>query len=311
MGGRPPPGRDCRRLPSGVKRLPGAARRLPVAACALLVAAAASAACGDSSRMVDAERAALEAEEQALEAYLAVDPSASMLPAGDAMVVVRAELLRKLLRSALPLEAVVAGRYRLRLDSAEVQLSPGLARVHLTGRASPAGTPRLFAEVGLLGAFEIVRAGGGAGSDLGNGGRADSGLGGRAGSDLGDGRRAGSDLAARVRILGLQTREVGLGPLSPPAERLLDQLARVRTREYNEILDRVEIPVRLAEVLSIPALEVEEATIPAAELPVRFELDAVRVLEEGIFVALRVEREWRDVARWSTGGPGDGPGGSP
>jgi hypothetical protein len=234
--------------------------------------------CGDP-QPVDVRSALLEAERSALESYLAGDASRSIVPEGDVLIVVRADLVRQLIHSVLPLDTRV-GSYRLRVDSAEVDFRPGAAVVRLNARASPAAASSVFADVVLLGTFEI--------------------------EPFPEDRR---ELHGRVRIFGVETRDVRVSVLSPPAERVVDALARMRQRAFSDVVGRVEIPVRLEEVLSIPALDEEEATIPAAELAVGFELAGIRVLDEGIVVSLRVERQWTDVARWTAGGLEEGGGG--
>lgn len=243
----------------------GLAALTAVAAGGLLL----SACVGGSIR--DGREAALEAELRALEDYLrpeAAPPSAFQ----DVLLVVREPLVEGLIRSVLPLEATVEGLL-LRVDSAEVDFRPGLAVVRLDTRVSPARASGVSAQVNLLGSFEIRPF-----------------------------PEEGQRLTARVRLFGLDTRDVRLGALSPPAERLVNELARSRAEELNALLDSIEIPVRLVEVIELPAVEEDQVTIPAARLSVRFELASVRVLEEGILISLRVDRAWTDVARWSAGG---------
>lgn len=273
------PPRPHHRVRAGAARCSAAslARSFPAAFVAVLVAGCG----GDTPRLV-ARHAALVAERDALREYLATDagvsPTAaseeagpsSFVPFADALVVIRRSLVHELVDAALPIEGTLSGRYRLRVDSARVTLRPGLALVELTGRASLATDPGVFADVTLLGAFEVGR-----------------------GAGRGDGaepREGDRGLGGRIRLFGIETRDVRLRALSPPAERLVDGLARVRLAELDELLGEIQIPVRLDELVELPSVEVDEVTIPAATLPLGVRLDAVRVLEEGIFVSLAVER---------------------
>lgn len=211
---------------------------------------------------VPVERRVLEAERDALRAYLAdPEPAGGVVPFDDILVTIRAPLIGDLIAAALPIEGTVEGRFVIRVDSARVTLRTGLALVELSGRARLADDEDVFADIWLMGALEV----------------------GTAPYDA-------SSLGAEVSILGIRTREVGLGRLSPPAERLVDELARVRLSELDRLLDRVPIPVRLDELVALPAVDVEEVTIPAASLDVGFRLSGVRVLEEGVFASLSVER---------------------
>lgn len=251
------------------------------AATAFLLATVVSSLIGCSRGSIrDGHRLALEAELRALEAYASVGPGRSLADFDETLVVIREELVQELIAAVLPLEATV-GDLRLRVDSAAVEFRPGLAVLRLATRVSPARAASLSADVRLLGALEI-----------------------------GPFPEDGEALTARVRMFGLDTRDVRLGALTPPAERLVDELARLRADELNDLLDTIQIPVRLVEVVKVPTLELDEVTIPGAELPVRFELASVRVLEAGIFVSFRIDREQWSVPIWPGGGhssEGDGP----
>lgn len=210
---------------------------------------------------VPVERRVLEAERHALRAYLAdPEPEGGVVPFHDILVMIRGTLIDDLIEAALPIERTVEDRFVIRVDSARVTLRTGLALVELSGRARLAEDWGVFADIWLMGALEI-----------------------RTAPD------DGSSLVADVSILGIRTREVGMGGLAPPAERLVDELARVRLSELDRLLDRVPIPVRLDELLELPAVREEEVTIPAVSLDVGFRLAGVRVLEEGVFASLSVE----------------------
>lgn len=234
------------------------------------------AACEAGSPRLEARHAALRAERDALREYLAAArlagapgasgglpgaASTSVVPFADVLLLIRPGLITDLVDAALPIERTLGERYRVRADSARVTLRPGLALVELAGRASLVTDPGVFAEITLIGAFEVGAA-----------------------------PEGGADLGARVRLLGVETRDVRLGALSPPAERLVDGLARVRLAELNDLLGEIEIPVRLEETVGLPRVEVDEVTIPPATLSLGVSLDAVRVLEEGVFVSLAVDR---------------------
>lgn len=243
------------------------------AATAFLLAAAAPSLVGCSRGSIwDGHRLALEAELSALQAYVSVGPGRSLADFDDILVVIREELVHRLIDAVLPVEATVRD-LRLRVDSARVEFRPGVAIVRLATRVSPVRASGLSADVSLLGALEIQPF-----------------------------REEAEALAARVRMFGLDTRDVRLGALAPPAERLVDELARLRATELNDLLGTIQIPVRLVEVVQVPALELDEVTIPEARLPVRFELASVRVLEGGLFASFRIDREWSNVASWSAGG---------
>lgn len=211
---------------------------------------------------VPVEQRVLEAERDALRSYLAApEPGGGVIPFADVLLTVRASLIGDLIAGTLPIERTVADRFIIRVDSARVTLRTGLALVELSGRARLVDDEDVFADIWLMGALEL-------------------------GTAPGDGPSLGAD----VSILGIRTRDVGMRGLSPPAERLVDELARVRLSELDRLLQRVPIPVSLDELVELPAVDEEEVTIPAASLAVSFRLAGVRVLEEGIFASLAVER---------------------
>lgn len=226
-------------------------------------------ACDGRGRTAPAERA-LEARRDALRTYLAAmapdsGEARALVPFDDVLVVVRRPMLETLIAATLPFESVLDRRYHLRVDSAAVTLRTGIALVELDGRAALVDQPSVFADVTLLGALEISTA-----PDAG-----------------GDGAPS---LSGRIEIYGLDTRELRVATLTPPAERLLDGIARLRVNELNRVLEDIPIPIRLQERIDLPAVEEDEVTIPAGTLDAIFRLVAVRVMEEGIFVSLGVDR---------------------
>jgi hypothetical protein len=188
-----------------------------------------------------------------------------LVPFDDVLLVVRRPMLETLIAATLPFESVLDRRYHVRVDSAAVTLRTGVALVELGGRASLVDQPSVFADVTLLGALEISTAPGPSVDDV-------------------------PSLSGRVEIFGLDTRELRVATLTPPAERLLDGIARLRVNELNRVLSDIPIPIGLQERIDLPAVEEDEVTIPEGVLDAIFRLTAVRVMEEGIFVSLGVDR---------------------
>jgi hypothetical protein len=190
------------------------------------------------------ERDLLLRQRAALERELAMPPEALQ---SDVVVVVPAALIDRLLEVALPVEALIAERYLVTATAGRVDFTGGLALVRLDARVTWADRADVAADVAIHGILQIL--------DI-----TDSGT-----------------LASRVEILGFETQEVRLGTLSPPAGRLLDELARRPAGELNELLARLEIPVRLAPAITLPRVEEPELTIEAAEIPLRAQLREARV----------------------------------
>lgn len=165
----------------------------------------------------------------------------------DVVVVIPASLVDGLIDVALPLEAVVGRRFRVTVDSGRVDFTGGLALVRLSALIEAVDRDNVSARVVILGTLQVL-----------------------------DIQESGT-LATRVEILGWQTQDVRVGSLSPPAGRLLDEFAARPASELNELLSRIEIPVRLAPSLPLPGVEEDEVTIDAVDIPLSARLQEVRV----------------------------------
>ena len=194
-----------------------------------------------------AERA-LEARLSGLRGYSAASatPMAEreLVPFPDAVILIRESLIQRIAQSTLPVEAVIKRRYRVRIERAEVTLEPGVVLLGLVGRASLVADTAIYADIDLLGVLEIGPSGG----DVSSGG---------------DGADA-HPLAGRIRVLGVDTRRVGVAGLSPPARRLVDGLARVRQRDLTWPFQDLPIPVRLDERIEIRKSKRRRCRFPEA-----------------------------------------------
>ena len=178
---------------------------------------------------------------------------------GGVVVVIPRTLLARLLSLALPIDATV-DRFHITANQARVDFEEELAIVRLEARVAWADDEDVNALVDVVGALEV----------------------------LGLAESTGS-LTARVEILGIETRDVQLGGLSPPVERLLDEVATRPAERLNRLLGEIEIPVRLSRSIPIPAVAEEEVTIAGAELLMRAGLHDVRVVGEHLWVQLDME----------------------
>ena len=228
-------------------------------AAALLAAALASAACATEDRAA-AERRLLERERANLEALRALPADSPLVARGDVVVALRSELFETVLDRALPQSAPVGDRYRLTLDAASVDVRSGLVGVEMQGRAELRDEPDVWADVAVVGLLEVV------------------------GVDP-----ASGVLDARVEILGVDTRQVSVQGLSPPAERLVNALARRRSEEFDELLGDLEIPVSLRERIALPSVDVEALSAEGGRLPLGVTLRDARALGDRLWVTIDVE----------------------
>ncbi len=178
---------------------------------------------------------------------------------GDLLISVRESLLRDLIAASLPFEHEVTDRFVITADDVEVDFQPGMALVEFAGRASPAGLRQVSVEILILASLELL--------DL----APDS-----------------PDLRARLSVLGFQVKGLEVGRLLPPVERLVNDLGRSRLGLFTDLLGEIEIPIRLEREITLPAVDTEEVTIPAASLPLRSEVRGVFVGEHRLWVSVGV-----------------------
>lgn len=242
------------------ERRPGARTRSRRGAVAVAVALLmAGAACREPPREFVTRRALLEREAEHLRRYVAVPEDRSLVGFEDLSVTVRGGVVQDLLSSLLPHRVVVEDRLRLDLRRATVRFRNGLALVQLEGRASPVRDSSTFGEFALFGTLEVL------------------------GIDAG-----AQALRTRIRVHGLQARDVGVGFLRPPVERLLNQLAPESATALEGYLSRVRIPVRLEERVPLPRVELDEVTIPADSLSLGLAIRDVKVLRDRLWVSVGV-----------------------
>jgi hypothetical protein len=201
------------------------------------------------------ERELLLRQKEALERELA-RPVAEL--ESDVVVVIPDALVDELLDVALPVEATVGGRFRILVDSGRVDFTGGLALVNLSAVVEAVQRDGVSARINLVGALQVLEI------------------------------QESGTLTTRVEILGWRTQDVRVGGLSPPAGRLLDELAGRPASDLNALLSRIEIPVRLVPVIPLPRVQEAEVTIPAADIPITTRLEEVRVGGGRMFVHIDV-----------------------
>lgn len=226
----------------------------------VLAAALAAVACSDAppAELV-AERAVLQQELENLSAYLDVDLG-RLLVEGDLLLVVREELVGELLDGALPVTGGLPGGHEVRLDGARVAFRTGLALVELRGRLTAADRPGTFADIVAYAALEVV---------------------GIVGEP--------AVLRARPRVLGLETRDVGVAGTSLPMERLVDEIAGRRLGEVEALLGVLELPISLERSIGLPAVDDGGVRIPALALQTSVEVEQVLVADRRLWVLVDLE----------------------
>lgn len=218
-----------------------------------------AAGCAESDR-VAAERRLLERERSNLEQLLALPSDSPLIARSDLVVALRSELFEAVLDEALPQSGPVGDRYRITLQAADVAIRSGLARVEMEARAALQEQSDVYADVTVVGLLDVVA------------------LDPRSGV-----------LRARVEILGVDTRQVALRGLTPPAERLVEALARRRSEEFDDLLDDLAIPLSLRERVELPAVEGDVLSARGGRIPLEVSLRDVRALGDRLWLAIDAE----------------------
>jgi hypothetical protein len=223
------------------------------------------AACHPQETAATAERAVLERRRQGLAALVSAAGQGSLLPFHGVLVVVDERLLRGVLAASLPYERVIGERYRVRVTAAEVHFDDGLGLVRLDGEATFADRPpeQGRAELTVYGALDVVAID----------------------------PRSGV-LRASVQAIALDAHRVDVAGLpSPLAEKLVEELGRLKLDAFSALVSRIEIPVQLERSVTLPAVGPGDVRIAAAEVPLRVEVADVKAFRGKLWVSVDVSAE--------------------
>jgi hypothetical protein len=219
-----------------------------------------------------AERAVLERQLSGLRGLVAAAERGALVPFSHVVAVADEGLVQDLLRGTLPFERVVAERFRVRVEQAEVQFRDGFGLVRLEGRASLAAAPAemVSAQVTVFGALDVVEL------------DPESGV-----------------LKGSVTIVAVDARRVGVLGVGPSdAERLVEDLARERLESFSTLASRLEIPIQLQSEVQLPAVgPAGGVRIEAATVPFRARVTDVKAFGGRLWVCIEA----------ATGGESPGP----
>jgi len=204
--------------------------------------------------MVSVKEALLVRQTQELGRLIAAAEQESLFDFGGILVVVDQALVQDLLRSATPLEGDVGGGFHVRVDSAETSFADGLAIVRLDGKASVAGKAA-SADVSVYGAIDVVEL------------DATSGV-----------------MTCRVSVSGVDAAHADVLGVDEPVRRLTEALTH---GGLALLLGSIEVPVRIENRLSIPAVEAHRLRIESADLPLQVAVEDVNVLGGKLWVRVK------------------------
>lgn len=168
--------------------------------------------------------------------------------------------VRQLLASALPLERLVAGQVRVRLEKAEVSFRSAQSLVTLTGRVSREGAPDTFADLTVTGGIERIEV------------------------DPRTGR-----LAARAALDRFEVRRAAAsGEESGLVKAAVEVLGRQGVASLGDLVPPLEIPVRLEQRIEMEGLGEGPVSIRPARLPLAASVALILPLSGRLWVMIRV-----------------------
>ncbi len=175
------------------------------------------------------------------------------------LVVVREPFIQQVLDAGLPLEQVVANRFRVRLTAARVLLEDGFASLRLDGRAS--------LEHGTGAAAEITV---------------------HAGLDVVDLDPKTGVLRGRANVFAVEARRTELLGLDVPAGQLVEDLSREKLEAFEALMSVIEIPVSVASDIELPAVGPEGGvSIGLERMPLGATIHDVKSFHHRLWISVR------------------------
>jgi hypothetical protein len=200
---------------------------------------------------LSAQETLLTRQNQALIQLTASAEKGKLLDFKDILVVVDQSLIQDLLRAVTPMDADVGSGFHVRIDSADTTFGDGVALVRMTGIATRDAST-VGAEVTVLGAIEAVQV-----------------------------DPVSGVLRCSVAILGVEAQDAEALGRNDPIGRLTEALAH---GGLSMLLGGLEIPVRVENQLSIPAVASKRLQIVAEELPLSVAAQQIKVFGGKLWV---------------------------
>lgn len=177
--------------------------------------------------------------------------SGTLLDFNEILVVVDQSLVQDMLRAATPMEAEIGGGFHVRVDGVQAAFGDGVALVELTGTATVGEEP-VGARVTVFASIDAVTI------------EAASGL-----------------LRCNVNILAVEAENAESLGRNDPVGRLTEALTE---GGLSVLLGPLEIPVRLENVLEIPAVDSKRLQIAAETLPLTVTARRIKVFGGRLWV---------------------------
>ena len=209
--------------------------------------------------------AVLDHQCQSLASLLAIARVRPLVAPHPILFVIDESVVHGLIAANLPFEQVIAKRYLIHVNSAAVQFADGFSWIRLDCRASLVDHSMrdASAEISVYGGLEIV------------------------GVDHTTGA-----LLGHVTVFSVDARKVALLQMDAPVERLIDDLAKVQLEKFGSLLTKLEIPVQLDQVITLPRLGPHGGVnVPALSLPVSASIEDVKAFRGRLWIAVSVNSD--------------------
>lgn len=196
-----------------------------------------------------------------LETLIAAAEKGTLFPKDLLMVSVDESTIRALILLALPREEVIAGKYRVRLDKADVGLRDKWGSVRLDGRVSLAGGTGndVFAELAVFGQLATVEVD-------------ENGV-----------------LKGRVSVIGFEVRRFGVYGESAAGRRLIEELAEQQADALSSLAFPITIPVQVQQLITLNGLGEGPVRVPPAQFPLKVTVADVSARGGRLWIALDVK----------------------
>jgi hypothetical protein len=247
------------------EHLPRSSRgQVPRRVLLLALLPAALAACGGDRgpQRFLARKAVLERQVEDLRRLVRAAEQGGLLPKDKLVVGVSEQLANELARLALPREQVVGGRYRVRLERADVRFRDEHGSVRFHGKVGPAegAEPAFFAELALFGVVDTVEV------------DRDTGV-----------------LRCNVSFVGFELKRFDAYGESETGRLLIEELGRQGLDALKALAFPIAIPVRLEQEIALNRVAREgPVRLLPASLPLRLTVTDVAAFGGRLWVAVDV-----------------------
>jgi len=188
-----------------------------------------------------------------------------LVPTDGVIVAVREDVVRRMVQLTLPHEALVQGRFRVRLERVDVRFRDRHGAVRLEGRVAWADDADLFradvfVDITVFGRVDAVAV------------------------DPGEGT-----LTAEMVPVGFEIRRLTVGEQQSTVRQLAEALARALPEGLSALRSPLTIPVAFEHRLRLSGLEAGPVRLREASLPLRLVVQDASAHGGRLWVSVRVE----------------------